>query len=89
MFNSQTPMFKRIGEKNMANRSTYRWLLLLVLISFAAPVRAQVGVLGITDKSYGAYANQATFNVTNEAGFSYDARSRPSRPSWGCWPLPS
>src|ERR1043166_4225581 len=67
-------MFKRMAGPNMANVSTPRWLMLLVLISCASHLRAQVGVLGITDKQYGAYADQATFNVTNEAGYSYDAR---------------
>lgn len=47
---------------------------LLVLAVLPSGLHAQVGVLGITDKNYGAYGDSATFVVTNETGYSYDAR---------------
>ena len=47
---------------------------LAVVVLLPLSGRAQVGVSGITDANYGAYSDSATFTVTNEAGYSYDAR---------------
>ena len=58
------------------NMLKYVRLLLALATLVLQPLSglAQVGVSGITDANYGAYADSATFTVTNEAGYAYDAR---------------
>ena len=50
----------------------FKRFALSLLVMLALPVRAQIGIGGITTKTI--YSDQATFTVTNEAGFAYDAR---------------
>jgi hypothetical protein len=45
---------------------------LCLLLSALVSARAQVPVGGVVDKT--VYSDQATFTVTNEAGYTYDAR---------------
>jgi len=45
---------------------------LWILVLLALPVRAQIGIGGIAAKTI--YSDQAAFVITNEAGFTYDAR---------------
>lgn len=47
-------------------------LLCAFAIGFAAPALAQISVSGISDKAM--YADQATFTISQTAGWTYDAR---------------
>ena len=52
--------------------SDFRWFAALCLLLAGLPVRAQIGISGVTDKT--VYVDQVTFTITNTAGFAYDAR---------------
>jgi hypothetical protein len=72
-FHINAPLRRSLGvvAYSMLKNKSPIFLILLALLAWTPMARAQVTVTGVTDLAY--YNDTVTFNITNEAGYTYTA----------------